>query len=129
MWYYPFTYTSFTSDVTNHLSFIILKNITKNNFYYIIELNSGKDNEYVASNSYTIIEAFFNKKHCIITRDETEWLELVSNGFAKLVGSDSKQMIKAFRNFQKENNDFRKNLFGNKVGEKIHEAIYKLIQN
>jgi diamine N-acetyltransferase len=41
---------------------ITLKNITKNNFYYIIELNSGKDNEYVASNSYTIIEAFFNKK-------------------------------------------------------------------
>jgi UDP-GlcNAc3NAcA epimerase len=74
-------------------------------------------------------EAFFVKKFCIVVREQTEWVELVSNGFAKLVGSDSKQMIKAFRNFQKENNDFRKNLFGNKVGEKIHEAIYKLIQN
>ena len=38
-----------------------IKDITKNNFNHIIELNSGKD-EYVASNSYTIIEAFLIKK-------------------------------------------------------------------
>ena len=26
-------------------------------------------------------EAFFNKKYCITIRDETEWVELVGNGF------------------------------------------------
>ncbi|MDO6425174.1 UDP-N-acetylglucosamine 2-epimerase, partial [Saccharophagus degradans] len=31
-------------------------------------------------------EAFFNKKACMIAREETEWVELVNHGFAVLVG-------------------------------------------
>ena len=38
-------------------------------------------------------EAFFNKKHCIIAREETEWVELVSNKFAKIVGTNSNLMV------------------------------------
>lgn len=73
-------------------------------------------------------EAFFNKKHCIVAREQTEWVELVSNGFAKLTGSNLEQMILAFTDFQTMENDFSINLFGADVGDKIHNEIYKLIQ-
>ena len=45
-------------------------------------------------------EAFFNKKHCIIAREETEWIELVTNGFAKIVGTNTIKMIEAYNSFQ-----------------------------
>ena len=72
-------------------------------------------------------EAFFNKKHCIIAREETEWVELVSNGFAKIVGSDTLKMIDAFEGFQNSKMDFSINLYGNDVGEKIYNEIFKLL--
>jgi UDP-GlcNAc3NAcA epimerase len=72
-------------------------------------------------------EAFFNKKHCIIAREETEWVELVSNGFAKIVGSDAAKMIDAFRGFQNSTVDFSINLYGKNVGEKIYNEIFKLL--
>ncbi|WP_111709254.1 non-hydrolyzing UDP-N-acetylglucosamine 2-epimerase [Lutibacter citreus] len=72
-------------------------------------------------------EAFFNKKHCIIAREETEWVELVSNGFAKIVGSDSTKMWLAFEGFKNSKMDFSINLFGNNVGEKIHKEILNLL--
>ena len=43
-------------------------------------------------------EAFFNKKQCIVVREETEWVELVSNGFAKVVGSNTKMILQTFDN-------------------------------
>jgi UDP-GlcNAc3NAcA epimerase len=72
-------------------------------------------------------EAFFNKKHCIIARDETEWEELVANGFAKIVGSDKKNMYQSFENYQKSTANFEMNLFGENVGEKIYNEIFKLL--
>ncbi|MDO9137773.1 MAG: UDP-N-acetylglucosamine 2-epimerase (non-hydrolyzing) [Lutibacter sp.] len=72
-------------------------------------------------------EAFFNKKHCIIAREETEWVELVSNGFAKIVGSDKEKMFKAFNDFQNSEANFEMDLFGENVGEKIYEEIIKLL--
>lgn len=72
-------------------------------------------------------EAFFNKKHCIIAREETEWVELVSNGFAKIVGSNEKSMIEAFENFQNSSANFEINLYGNDVGERIYAEILNLI--
>lgn len=72
-------------------------------------------------------EAFFNKKYCIIAREETEWVELVSNGFAKIVGSDNKKMFEAFENFQNSTADFEMNLFGENVGEKIYAEIFKML--
>ena len=73
-------------------------------------------------------EAFFNKKHCIIAREETEWTELVTNGFAEIVGSDAKKIVAAFENFQHSNHDFSMELYGNDVGEKIYKSIRNLIQ-
>jgi len=73
-------------------------------------------------------EAYFNQKHCIITRDETEWIELVSNGFASIIGSSKEKMKTAFNNYQKSKVDFSKNLYGNNVGENIHNEIIKLLE-
>ena len=72
-------------------------------------------------------EAFFNKKHCIILREETEWIELVENGFAKIVGSDATKIKSAFETFSKSTTVFDKALYGNNVGEKIYESILKLL--
>jgi len=72
-------------------------------------------------------EAFFNKKHCIIVREETEWVELVKNRFATIVGSNKVKMINAFENYQNSTVNFSKNLYGNDVGENIYQEIIKLI--
>lgn len=72
-------------------------------------------------------EAFFNNKHCIITREETEWVELVSNGFAIIVGNNTNKMISAFQNSQHFSTNFDMELYGNEVGEKIYTEILNLI--
>ena len=72
-------------------------------------------------------EAFFNKKHCIIVREETEWVELVENDFAEIVGSSQVKMTTAFHDFDCKKSDFSKNLYGENVGESIHNSIVNLI--
>ncbi len=72
-------------------------------------------------------EAFFNKKNVIIAREETEWVELVENGFAEIVGSDKEKMLKAYRKFKDLQQDFSVNLYGNDVGETMYQEILKLI--
>ncbi|MFC2109922.1 non-hydrolyzing UDP-N-acetylglucosamine 2-epimerase [Bacteroidota bacterium] len=72
-------------------------------------------------------EAFFCKKHCIIAREETEWIELVTNGFAKIVGANKNKMSAAFEAFQNSDADFSKNLYGVEVGEKMHKCIVDLL--
>ena len=72
-------------------------------------------------------EAFFNKKHCIIAREETEWIELVENGFAEIVGSDKYKMIAAFERFLNKKTDFNLNLYGNSVGLAIYEELRNMI--
>lgn len=42
-------------------------------------------------------EAFFFKKPCIILREQTEWIELVENGNAILVGSNEVKLIEAYQ--------------------------------
>lgn len=72
-------------------------------------------------------EAFFNKKHCIIARTETEWVELVQHDFARIVGSDTKEMMDAFEYFRNKTSDFSINLFGENVGETIYCQIKDLV--
>jgi len=73
-------------------------------------------------------EAFFNKKHCIIAREETEWVELVTHNFAEIIGSDRHKLVKAFNRFKKSDTDFSKNLYGNAVGERIHQEILSILK-
>ena len=56
-------------------------------------------------------EAFFFGKSCITMRDETEWVELVSNGLNTLVGAEKERIKNAFAK-QKENLDFTLDLYG-----------------
>jgi UDP-GlcNAc3NAcA epimerase len=41
-------------------------------------------------------EAYFFHKCCIILREETEWTELVENGFAILTGANEHKIMTAF---------------------------------
>ena len=72
-------------------------------------------------------EAFFNKKHCIIVREETEWLELVENGFAKIIGANKQKMVDAFRYFKSRNSDFNINLYGDSISELIYSEIKNIL--
>lgn len=51
-------------------------------------------------------ESHFFKKPCIVLRDETEWIELVNNGTAKLVGADPERIRKEFLRFLDSHSDF-----------------------
>jgi len=73
-------------------------------------------------------EAFFNKKHCLIAREETEWTELVDRGFAKIVGSDRDQMVTEFYELKNLKANFSADLYGTNVGEKIHKEIMLLLE-
>jgi UDP-GlcNAc3NAcA epimerase len=74
-------------------------------------------------------EAFFNRKQCIVVREETEWVELVSNGFAKVVGSNTKMILQTFDTYKDLKNDFSIDLYGTNVGEKIYQSISQLIHS
>ena len=57
-------------------------------------------------------EAFFFGKHCITLREQTEWVELVDNGYNILVGSDSMMFATAFEYFKTKKSDFSIDLYG-----------------
>jgi len=63
-------------------------------------------------------EAFFFEKPCITLRDETEWIELVDNGFNVLVGANKEKIISTYMN-QQFNSDFNIDLYGTGQASKI----------
>lgn len=68
-------------------------------------------------------EAFFFKKACVTLRDETEWVELVNNGFNTIVGANKQRIIDAFLN-QGFNINFSIDLYGGgKAADNIAEAL------
>lgn len=72
-------------------------------------------------------EAFFFGKHCITLREQTEWVELVENGFNLLVGSDIDKLRDAFDFFRTKKSDFSINLYGNgKAAEMAAAEIFKM---
>jgi len=58
-------------------------------------------------------EAFFFGKQCITLREQTEWVELVENGFNILTGSNKQKIIEAFATSRSRTADFSMNLYGN----------------
>ncbi len=58
-------------------------------------------------------EAYFFQKMCLTMRDETEWVELVQNGFNKLVGADKNLILSGYQDFKNLTVDFSKKLYGN----------------
>ena len=72
-------------------------------------------------------EAFFNKKHCVIVRDETEWVELVENGFAVITSSDSDKIVDAFETYSNKSSNFDIDLYGTgSIGDRICDEVLKL---
>jgi UDP-GlcNAc3NAcA epimerase len=72
-------------------------------------------------------EAFFFAKHCITLREQTEWVELVENGYNILVGSDSDKLKRAFDFFSKKKSDFSLDLYGKgQAAERAAKIIINL---
>jgi UDP-GlcNAc3NAcA epimerase len=69
-------------------------------------------------------EAYFFKKQCITLRDETEWVELVENGFNILAGANKDKIIESY---QTSSNfiDIDISLYGN--GDASNKIIEELI--
>lgn len=73
-------------------------------------------------------EAFFFKKPCIILRPETEWIELVNCGAAKITDADEQKIIAAYNDFLNVEKIQFPQLFGDgKASEFICEEILKNI--
>jgi UDP-GlcNAc3NAcA epimerase len=73
-------------------------------------------------------EAFFFQKPCIILRSETEWVELVNCGSAKIVDADETKIIDAYTYFSTAKSLNFPDLFGNgKAAEFICGEILKYI--
>ncbi|MCF6245172.1 MAG: UDP-N-acetylglucosamine 2-epimerase (non-hydrolyzing) [Sulfurovum sp.] len=70
-------------------------------------------------------EAFFFEKPCITLRDETEWVELVDNGFNVLVGANKEKIISTYMN-QQFNSDFNIDLYG--MGQASKMIVEQLIK-
>jgi UDP-GlcNAc3NAcA epimerase len=66
-------------------------------------------------------EAYFFSKSCVTLRDETEWVELVDNGFNILAGSDTDTIVSCTNEMiRRDDFDFSGRLYGNgDAGEKI----------
>lgn len=58
-------------------------------------------------------EAFFLKKPCLTLRDQTEWMELVDNGYNILVGSSKEKIIHSYSKMINKDLDFEKRYYGN----------------
>lgn len=58
-------------------------------------------------------EAFFFEKYCVTMRDETEWVELVSNGFNVLSGANSTKINTFANEMLNKTPDFNVQLYGN----------------
>lgn len=75
-------------------------------------------------------EAFFFSKHCVTMRDETEWVELVKNGFNLLAGADKNKILDFAYAQMSKKSDFEVDLYGNgTAGERILTALINFDKN
>jgi UDP-GlcNAc3NAcA epimerase len=70
-------------------------------------------------------EAYFFKKPCITLRDETEWVELVDNGFNILVGANRDKILSTYKK-HKFNTNFSINLYGD--GQASKKIVLELLK-
>lgn len=69
-------------------------------------------------------EAYFFSKPVVTMRDQTEWVELVDNGFNILTGANKDAIIEAFKNLSIKKLNFTKELYGGgKAADKIIETL------
>ncbi|WP_245941856.1 non-hydrolyzing UDP-N-acetylglucosamine 2-epimerase [Helicobacter anseris] len=70
-------------------------------------------------------EAYFFKKHCIVLRENSEWMELIENNYNFLTGSDEEKILTTFDNIsQISNSSFCEKFYGNgKSAQKIISVL------
>jgi len=69
-------------------------------------------------------EAYFMEKQCVTLRDETEWVELLDNGFNILAGAEKENILKAEKDIGSRSVDWNLKLYGDgKAGEKIVQEL------
>ncbi len=68
-------------------------------------------------------EAYFNHKPCVIAREETEWVELVEAGFARITGSNAARIKEASQDYLNKLPDYGIELYGFDVGNRIYREI------
>lgn len=69
-------------------------------------------------------EACFFKKFCITLREQTEWVELLENGYSILAGADAKKIIRAADVFLSKSFPLSSTLYGDgHAGEKIVRTL------
>lgn len=73
-------------------------------------------------------EAYFFDKYCITLRDETEWVELIQNGFNQLAGADKQTILNAFQHYVTKPFDKHIDLYGGgKASAQIRHSLESLI--
>jgi UDP-GlcNAc3NAcA epimerase len=71
-------------------------------------------------------EAFFFKKFCITTREQTEWVELIENGYNFIAGTDTNTIIALANNTINKPFPPVKNLYGNgEAAKNICEVLLR----
>ena len=69
-------------------------------------------------------EAFFFQVPCVTLRNETEWVELVENGFNILAGAKMDRIINAYKVMKNRRIDFNAHIYGDgQVSKRIIEKI------
>ena len=71
-------------------------------------------------------EAFFFKKPCVILREQTEWIEIVENGNARLAGSNQELIVRSSREMLAKTDFTYPDLFGD--GEAASFICQKIME-
>ena len=72
-------------------------------------------------------EAYFFNKFCVTLRDETEWIELVENGYNKLAGANREDIISLVKEFLNEKFERGPELYGGGTSARV--MCEKLIED
>jgi len=73
-------------------------------------------------------EAYFFRKPCITLREETEWVELVQEGWNLLAGAEPDRILVAFRHFSGELPHWDERLYGDgQAGDKIVKELAEMM--
>jgi UDP-GlcNAc3NAcA epimerase len=72
-------------------------------------------------------EAYFFQKPCITVRSETEWVEVVENGYNMIAGTEPSTILTAVKEMSSKEFEWSTQLYGNgKAGERILDLLIKM---
>lgn len=74
-------------------------------------------------------EAYFFQKPCITLRDETEWVELVQEGYNRLAGATRSEILAAYDHFRRDRPVFREGLYGKGSAGELIAARLEIFLN